>query len=364
MRLNRLFFIILFINFFLPAAWSQTLTVEDTAGRLVQTPQDPDRIVCLGPGALRLIIYLQAEKKVCGVEDMEKMNHGGRPYWIAHPELHGLPRCGPGGPASINKKPDLEALLSINPDVIFITYMARQKADEVQNILNIPVVVLTYGPFSMFDESIYQSLETAGRILNREERAEEVRDWIEGMKNDLQQRGRQVKPGTRIRAYVGGIGNRGSHGIESTKKDYAPLDWTGAVNAAKKVKSAGKDHIFMDKEILLQLDPEYIFIDGGGLSLVREDIHRKPEFYRALKAFRNQHVYILHPFNFYTTNIGTALADAYAIGRILYPDEFSDVEIEAKADSIYTFLVGKPVYHAMKKDYGPLGAAAGFFHFR
>ena len=101
----------------------QTVTITDMTGRVVTAPYDPQRIVCIGPGTLRLIVYLQAESKVVGVEDLEKAHPGGRPYWLAHPEMAALPRCGAGGPASINKKPDLEAVLSVRPQVIFITYM-------------------------------------------------------------------------------------------------------------------------------------------------------------------------------------------------------------------------------------------------
>ena len=54
----------------------------------------------------------------------------------------------------------------------------------------------------------------------------------------------------------------------------------------------------------------------------------------------------------------TALADAYAIGKILYPAQFEDVELASKADEIYTFLVGKPIYKRMEKDYGPIGEVA------
>ena len=51
-------------------------------------------------------------------------------------------------------------------------------------------------------------------------------------------------------------------------------------------------------------------------------------------------------------NIGTALADAYYIGKVLYPNKFADVNPEEKADKIYTFLVGKPVYKEMAKEFG------------
>jgi len=79
-----------------------------------------------------------------------------------------------------------------------------------------------------------------------------------------------------------------------------------------------------------------------------------------LKAFANRRVYTLPPFNWYTTNIGTALADAYAIGKLLYEEHFKHVDPEQKADEIYTFLVGKPVYQEMEKAYGPIGRIAPF----
>ena len=65
-------------------AWAgDRLEIVDTAGRKVTVPADPDRIVCLGPGCLRLIVYLQALDKVVGVEKMER-RMGGRPYYLAH----------------------------------------------------------------------------------------------------------------------------------------------------------------------------------------------------------------------------------------------------------------------------------------
>jgi iron complex transport system substrate-binding protein len=341
-------------------AAAQTVKVTDMAGRQVAAPLDPKRIVCIGPGTLRLIVYLQAESKVVGVEDMEKMNPGGRPYWLAHPDLAGLPRCGPGGPAGINQKPDFEAVLSVKPQVLFITYMDGPLADEVQRTLGIPVVVLSYGAFASFDETVYDALRLAGGILNRDQRAADVAAYIESLRKDMHARTQDIAPGERPSAYVGGIGYRGAFGIESTEKRYTPFDWVGADNVAERVNTGIGSHVFMDKEGLLKLNPDVIFIDGGGLTLVREDFRKKPGIYNALKAFANGRVYALLPFNWYTTNIDTALADAYAIGKILYPKQFADIDPERKADEIYAFLVGKPVYPEMKKDYGVVGRKARF----
>ena len=48
-----------------------------------------------------------------------------------------------------------------------------------------------------------------------------------------------------------------------------------------------------------------------------------------------------------TQKHGSTLANAYYIGKILYPDRFNDIDPVQKADEIYTFLVGKPVFKDM-----------------
>lgn len=46
---------------------AEPLTVTDMAGRTVHVPAEPKRIISIGPGALRLIVYLDAQDKVAGV---------------------------------------------------------------------------------------------------------------------------------------------------------------------------------------------------------------------------------------------------------------------------------------------------------
>lgn len=295
---------------------------------------------------------------------MEKRLAAGRPYWLAQPQLRTLPVIGPGGPGAINKKPDMEAVLRVTPDLIFVTYMAASLADEVAGILGIPVVVLDYGELSRFDRTVYDSLRLAGRILNRQARADAVVNYIEDVREELNLRTAGIHEGEKPGVFVGGIGYRGAHGIASTQRHYIPLDWNHADNLAERVAAAIGSHIFVDKEVLLGLDPDVIFIDGGGLTLVAEDYRKKPDFYRALSAFRSRRVFTLLPFNFYTTNIGTAMVDAFAIGKILYPSRFDDVDPAKQADAIYAFLVGRPVYNQMAAEYGYAGQPALFLQHR
>lgn len=333
-----------------------TVAITDMAKRNVQVPAKVERIVALGPGALRLITYLQALDRVVGVEDIDRGSPSGRPYAIAHPELAKLPRASKGGPSEINKKPDLEALLSVRPQVIFVTDMSAELVTDLQKTLGIPVVALSYGRSAgNFNQELHSSLQLAGQILQREQRARDVSSFIQRTQQDLQKRIAGIPATQRPAAYVGGIGQRGAHGIESSEQVYAPFDWLGVNNLAKQLKAERGSHVKTDKEALLKLNPPFIFIDSGGKELMRADYARNPQFYQSLQAFQKRQVYLLYPFNMYTTNIDTVMADAYAVGKVLYPQQFADVNIAQKADAIYQFMVGKPVYQHMQTRYGKLG---------
>ena len=85
-------------------------------------------------------------------------------------------------------------------------------------------------------------------------------------------------------------------------------------------------------------------------ALVVEDL--KDPVYQSLDAVREGRIYGVMPYNWYANNYDTVLADAYYIGKTLYPDQFADIDPDQKADEIYTMLDGKPVYGDMKTLFG------------
>ena len=153
--------------------------------------------------------------------------------------------------------------------------------------------------------------------------------------------------------YVGGLGSRGAHGIESTQGQYALLDVIHAKNVVDETGTVGS--IMVDKEQLLEWDPDFIFIDQGGYALVEADYEKNPEFYDSLSAFKNGNVYSQMPYNYYSTNIDTAIADAYFLGKVIYPNAFEDIEPAEKADEIYRGLLGQDVYGKMVESYREFG---------
>jgi len=322
--------------------------VTDMAGRQVRIPQAVNRIVCIGPGTLRLITYLEATDAVAGIEGgFEKDSPAGRPYRIAHPGLATLPVIGQASPSP---RPNPEAILGVRPDIIFISYVEGRTADGLEEKTGIPVVVLSYGDLAAFNtDDVFASLRLAGGVIGKKDRAEAVIQFIKDCEKDLKKTAEKIPADKRPRVYVGGLGYRGMQGITSTEYAYPAFRLLRAENVA--AEPGKKGQVFVDREKILEWDPDIIFIDGGGLDIVRDDFRKGPGFYGLLKAVRNDNVYGLFPYNYYTTNIDTALADAYFIGKLIYPEAFEDMIPARKADEIYSFLVGAPVYDAMKDDW-------------
>jgi iron complex transport system substrate-binding protein len=327
--------------------------ITDLAGRQVVIPEQVKTIVALN-GSLRYVVYLQAVDLVIGVEGIEKNKNllngsnfqsgiSGRPYQAAiYDRMGKLPLVGEGGPG---KLPDLEILFTLHPDLV-LTF-EPQVADFVQSRTGLPAVVLSYAGTNGVDfEEIKKSFLFLGQLLGREKRAEELNHFIDQCEKDLRHRTSGVQPAT---VYIGGISARGAHGLISTEVSYPPLLWITAHNVADELQQKG--HVFIDKEKLLSWDPEYIFLDAAGLTLINEDYLKNRSYYEHLSAVRQKKVFTVFPFNFYRTNLEVLISNAYFIGRTLYPEKFSEVEPEKRAAEIIKEFVGADVFTWLKAAY-------------
>lgn len=325
-----------------------TIIVTDMLGREVTVKKDVKKAVAIGPGALRLYLYVGDKNRLAGVEQIEKDNPTGRPYFLANQSIADLPVIGLGGP---NNAPDPEKLLAVKPDVIFTTYTTEKStADELQAKTRIPVIAISYGDTAVFDPVLYESVKLIGKVIGKEERAKDVIRFFENIKSDLHNRTKDIPDDEKFTAYIGGISYRGAHGITSTRGNYQLLNAVNAVNVADETGRTGS--VMIDKEKLLEWNPDKIFIDLGGLALILDDYRKNPNYYHSLSAFAKGELYVQLPYNFYSTNIDTALADAYYMGKVLYPEQFTDIDPGGKADEIYEFLLGKKLYAEMVKDFG------------
>lgn len=325
-----------------------TLEVVDLLGRRVSVPEKIERVACIGSGALRLYSYIGDMTKLCGVESCE-YGHliSVRPYQLLNAELFAsLPSIGAGGPSGT---PDAEALVKAAPDVIFSLYTQDVSAmDELQAKTGIPVVVLSYGETEAFDQQLLNSITLIGKILSREERAAEVVDYITALTADLDRRTRDIPDANKKTVYLGCHTNYGAHGLGSSTANYSLFNAVHALNVLDLNGYHGYQKA-LDLETIIAMNPDVIILDAAGIGILREEYAENSAAFALLTAFQNGEVYVQMPYNAYFTNLEIAYADAYYIGKVLYPDAFSDVDVAAKFDEISVALLGAPCYEQVSE---------------
>lgn len=320
----------------------------DMLGRKVLIPEHVGSIVALNAGMLRLVCWLDATEYVKGVEYNERRRNV--PYLYAYPELRDKPIIGKGN------SPDPELLLALAPDVIFSTYINKSQADELQKRTGIPVLAIGYGNFDNEIDTLFRALKYLGSILEKRERAIFLVDYIQSNIQSLKTLSGLAPAETRPSVYVGGIAYRGSHGITSTEPKYPPFRFLNAVNVAESLGTVMTSELdlltnaFIDKEQLIEWDPEYIFLDMSSTFYSAES--RQENWTTALSATKTNNVFTVYPYNWYTINYSTLLVNSWFIGKVLYPGAFSEVNPEEKAQEIYKTILGRDVYDNMVSQFG------------
>lgn len=367
-RARPIFRPILSVLFFL-ALWAGAALIEpqavparsitDAAGREVTLPESVKRVICSGPGCLRLLTYLKAHDRIVAVDSIEIRGApiDARPYAIVNPQFRDYPLF---GEFRGQDNPELIAALDPQPQVIFKTFAGHgQNPDRLQAKTGIPVITLEYGNLTYGRSDLDRSLRLMARVMGVEERAEEIIAFFNNLEQDLRQRTEDIPPERRPACYVGGLGQRGPHGFESTEPFFAPFAFVGARNtAALDPASRPLSHALIAREEIVFRDPEVIFLDlstmdlGSGANAL--DQLRTDPTYRALTAVRKARVYGLFPYNSYTQNFETVFANAYYVGKVLYPDRFGDVDPMARAEEISVFLNGGPSFARMRAQYDGL----------
>jgi iron complex transport system substrate-binding protein len=332
--------------------------ITDMAGRTVEYNSNPERIALLGPSALRLYCYAGDMDKLVGIENIEYEwgRFEGRPYMLAYKDYFETLKTdiGSGGPRGV---PDFEKLLDADLDVLFTTQgMEVAELDDLQNKIRTPVIKLSYGNNAPFDEDIYRSMEIIGKVSGSQEKADDVINYIKGIKNDFNTRTADIPESERATVYIGALSYGGAHGLESTTRSYNLFQELNIKNAYdEKLKELNKDvgqelHR-VDWEFVQEVNPEYIVVDEGGLDLVRQNCADFPQRYDNMNAFMNGNVVVQMSFNWYASNLEMILANGYFIGKTYYPEKFADVDMKEKFDEITTNMLGKALYDDVKKEY-------------
>lgn len=305
-------------------SWLGATPYTDMLGRVADVTST-SRLVFLGPGALRLGVYLGLENRLVGIEKIEKGASPLSPYrtFLGQERISKLPIVGTGGPG---KMPDLEALLVLKPDLIITSFVDQNMIDLIVSKTGIPVVSLsygeTYGGNAQKLQSVKNSLLFLGKLTQTLSRAEILVSFMNQQEKKLADL--KVSP---QKIYVGGLGYKGMQGITSTEAAYPPFELLGLKNCIFEGKEA-IGHQFIDFEALIKVNPEIIFIDMFSKAKIKEEYEAKQELFNTMSAYQKGNVKEVLGYNFYSTNIENLFVIAWQIA--LEMGAHVDIENEAK----------------------------------
>lgn len=318
-----------------------TRIITDSTGRDVEIPSRVESIVCVGVGALRYSCYMDAAGLVVGVEDYEVKEGMSRLYnYVNFDKFKDLPVTGTNG------EPNIEEIITAGPQVIVMSSYASADADDLQEKSGIPVVMVP-GSDTTLDDNAYETIRIMGELYGKEDRAQELTAYLKGIQKDLDDRTADIPEEDKPSVYVAGVSFKGAHGFEGTEAYYGPFELIHANNLANTTDQTGAFDI--DLEQVLTWDPEIIFLDFNGMSLINEDYADNPDYYQNLTAVKEGKVYSQISFRSSASNLETALADAYYAACIMYPEQFSDIDPVEKAGEIFTALLGTNPYEDLKE---------------
>jgi iron complex transport system substrate-binding protein len=334
----------------------KTLLITDLRGRKVSVPSDIQSIIALEANSLRLLSYFKSIEKVIAVEDTgharEKTFHqffNLATYRIAFPQLRELP--------SIGNSSNHEAIIAAAPDMIFSSTADVGQLDQLQQILGIPVFGID-ADIELNDlEKFLDQFRIVGDVLGEEARAEELILGINGIIEDVAARTARLQEGKR--AYAGGMMYYGAADLLRTTGDYDPFDFTGTINVMPTNPANNKQPYLTSLEELISRNPSYVFVDAANEMLSKGGyLVNKAVLEDTVAAFRNRDVYTTLVYKYYGTNWESQIINIYYIGKILYPDLYTDVVVEQKAEAIWKLFFNIPLAYSTVAElqtpaYGP-----------
>ena len=343
------------------------IEITDGIGRkLIVNPGSYRKIVCVGAGALRLYSYLGDMSLLSGVEDIDNpevrenstMPFEGvaRPYYDANKDvLRGLPSAGTGGPIANQQGPNLAKLISCEPDLIISDFETKEAAEAMEKATGAMVFTIKYGRKAVFDETVHAVLQTLGKLLDRQDRANELLSYIEKETKTLQEKTKDVTE--RPNVYVGGIGNWGQKDYLATHSAYPMFNVANIKNVLSDVTLAVAGQQDISKETFESLAPhvDKMILDAAGMKQTLVAYQADKTIFDNVKAISQGEVYLQLPYNAYYTNLEVSLMNAYFDASSVYPSLFEGFDFEGKCREILSTFNGKDVYDFEKSLPGNYG---------
>lgn len=330
-----------------PVAEKYPLTFKDSLGTEFTLEAPLKSIVVLNRQTAEAIKILGAEDKVIATGDTTIENNS----YLGYNELPDM-----GETSELN----IEAIIGLKPDAVFIhTNRANDVLEEKLNPLGIKVIRIdNYQP-----ERYEEELTKLGLILDKEERAAEFLAYRSSVENIVADRIKDLPEADRKKVMalsVGFINSNGGYrvfpamannGEMGVGEGYATI-LAGGIDATPEIQwdpAQGDTTIQVEEEYALSANPDIITLHGtwlGGYNCtdindfktVVDNIYEISSINK-MKAGETKDVYVFH-----TDMLGAGKRHIglLQLAKYLYPDRFSDIDVQSYATEYFKTWLGTP----------------------
>ena len=290
------------------------ITVTDQAGREVTLLQEPQRIITAYYITSSLLIALDLEERIVGIENNPEKR---AIYGFSAPALLELPQIGTA------KELDMEAVMALEPDLLVLPMKLK---NAVPTLEELGLTVLIVDPEDQ--ERVNGMIRLVGQAANRNELAENLLNWISSQQAFL---GEQLADEQLPTVYLAGNSSMlKTAGDAMYQADMIRL--AGGANVAGAIGDTYWAEI--DYEQLLAWDPEYIILAAEATYTV-EDVLTDPNL-ADCRAVVSGNVYRLpNRTEAWDSPVPGSILGALWLANILHPQTISEAECTARMNEFY-----------------------------
>ena len=155
---------------------------KDREGNSIKLPPEIERIISMGPSNTEIIVDLGFGDKIIAVDTYSD----------------NIPGIDPDIPMFSMMGPDGEQIISLNPDVIFVTGMSKADGGDLLKGVSNAGACIIYMPSSTSINAIQEDIRYISRVLGAEEKGEAIISEMEGEINGIKEIGETITAKKRV----------------------------------------------------------------------------------------------------------------------------------------------------------------------
>ncbi len=342
-----------------PAA-SETVTVVDHAGNTVTLSTDIERVVCLDilPLPSVLTVFFNSGDKIVGMAGASMAAAENGLLGELYPELLDADTdfCNAAGD-TVN----LEALLELDPDVIFYFANNTQLGEQLTNA-GLPAVGVSVNKWDYnCIETLNQWIALLSQIFPADDKAQVVADYSNSVYDMVQERVAGLDDAERARVLY--LFQYTDANITTSGKLFFGEWWAEAVGAVNVAGELTEDNsAVVSMEQIYSWNPDMVFLTNFTAAQPDDLYHNSIGSYdwSGISAVQKQQVYKLPlgMYRSYTPGVDTPMTLLW-LAQTVYPELFADVDLTAEVQNYYQEVFGVTLTEEQVNGiYTPSSAAA------